>query len=63
MKESGNSESATMKAATELLETLENPVVKEDLSSDLTLQDNLVKKIKAIWYSISFQGNRQCRLR
>lgn len=63
MKESGNSESVTMKAATELLETLENPVVKEDHSSDLTLQDNLVKKIKVIWYSISFQGNRQRRLR
>lgn len=63
MKERGNSENVTMKAAAELLETLENPVVKEDHSSDLTLQDNLVKKIKAIWYSISFQGNRQRRLR
>lgn len=63
MKERGNSESVTMKAATELLETLENPVVKEDHPSDLTLQDNLVKKIKVIWYNISFQGNRQRRLR
>lgn len=63
MKESGNSESVTMKAATELLETLENPVVKEDHPSDLTLQDNLVNKIKVIWYNISFQGNRQRRLR